>query len=66
MGNFSISHYTRFEAQPNAITLRYVLDFAEIPTVSEREAMGAQGNAPVSEQASQAYLRAKATRCATA
>lgn len=60
MGNFSISHYTRLEAQPRRIALRYVLDFAEIPTVSERESMGVQGNAPVSGEASQAYLRAKA------
>lgn len=61
MGNFSINHYARFEAQPKAITLRYVLDFAEIPTVTERDAMGAQGNDPVSEAASQAYLRSKAS-----
>ncbi len=60
MGNFSISHYSRLAAQPKQITLRYVLDFAEIPTVSERDDMGVQGNAPVSEQASQAYLRGKA------
>ncbi len=60
MGNFSISHYTRLEALPRQIALRYVLDFAEIPTVSERESMGVQGNAPVSGEAGQAYLRAKA------
>ena len=60
MGNFSISHYTRLTAQRGWITLRYVLDFAEIPTVTEREAMGAQGNTPVSEQKIQAYLRSKA------
>ena len=60
MGNFSISHYTRLTAQPEQILLRYVLDFAEIPTVSEREAMGVQGNAPVSEPASLSYLRDKA------
>ena len=60
MGNFSINHYARFEAQANKIQIRYVLDFAEIPTVSEREAMGVQGNAEVSAGASQAYLSAKA------
>ena len=60
MGNFSISHYTRLTAQRGWITLRYVLDFAEIPTVTEREAMGAPGNTPVSEQKIQAYLRSKA------
>ncbi len=60
MGNFSINHYARFEAQAKQITLRYVLDFAEIPTVTEREAMGAQGNGPGSAGATQAYLRTKA------
>ena len=60
MGNFSINHYARFEAQPNKLLLRYVLDFAEIPTVSERETMGIQGNEAVSNEVSQAYLRAKA------
>ena len=60
MGNFSINHYARLEAQAKQITLRYVLDFAEIPTVTERDAMGVQGNAPVPEAARQAYLRAKA------
>ncbi len=60
MGNFSISHYTRLEAQPKQIALRYVLDFAEIPTVSERETIGVQGTAPVSPESAQAYLRGKA------
>ena len=60
MGNFSISHYTRLTAQPGRIALRYVLDFAEIPTVSERDEMGAQGNAAVSDEARRAYLVKKA------
>lgn len=32
MGNFSVSHYSRIEVTPRGATLRYVLDFAEIPT----------------------------------
>jgi len=60
MGNFSINHYAHFEAQTGRITLRYVLDYAEIPTVTERDTMGVSGNAPVPEPASRAYLRAKA------
>ena len=60
MGNFSINHYARFEAQAKQVTLRYVLDFAEIPTVTERDAMGVSGNAPVPEAARQTYLNAKA------
>ena len=60
MGNFSINHYARFGARSEQITLRYVLDFAEIPTVTERDAMGVAGNAPVPDAARQAYLHAKA------
>ncbi len=60
MGNFSINHYARFRAEADRITLRYVLDFAEIPTVTERDAMGMSGNAPVPEATSLTYLRAKA------
>lgn len=32
MGNFSVSHYARFDVRPGGIDLTYVLDLAEIPT----------------------------------
>src|SRR5689334_3028776 len=32
MGNFSVSHYARFDARPGGAELTYVLDLAEIPT----------------------------------
>jgi nickel/cobalt exporter len=32
MGNFSVSHYSRIELQPQGVAIRYVLDLAEIPT----------------------------------
>jgi ABC-type nickel/cobalt efflux system permease component RcnA len=32
MGNFSVSHYVRFDVRPGGIDLTYVLDLAEIPT----------------------------------
>jgi ABC-type nickel/cobalt efflux system permease component RcnA len=32
MGNFSVSHYARFDIRPGAVDLTYVLDLAEIPT----------------------------------
>jgi ABC-type nickel/cobalt efflux system permease component RcnA len=32
MGNFSISHYARFEERPAGLELTYALDLAEIPT----------------------------------
>jgi len=32
MGNFSVSHYARIAPSPEGVTIRYVLDLAEIPT----------------------------------
>jgi ABC-type nickel/cobalt efflux system permease component RcnA len=32
MGNFSVSHYARFDVRPGGADLTYVLDLAEIPT----------------------------------
>jgi len=32
MGNFSVSHYSRLQLEPDGVKLTYVLDLAEIPT----------------------------------
>ena len=32
MGNFSVSHYTRFEVAARSVEITYVLDLAELPT----------------------------------
>lgn len=39
MGNFAICHYTRLTAEPGLLRVRYLLDLAEIPTVSEEETL---------------------------
>jgi ABC-type nickel/cobalt efflux system permease component RcnA len=36
MGNFSINHHSTIRVQPNTISVRYILDFAEIPTYQMR------------------------------
>ncbi len=59
MGNFSINHYARFEAHPTELHLRYILDFAEIPTVTERTLMHADESGRVSSADRDAYLRRK-------
>jgi nickel/cobalt exporter len=59
MGNFSINHYARFEAHPTELRLRYILDFAEIPTVTERATMHADESGRVSNADRDAYLRRK-------
>ena len=35
MGNFAICHYARITGGPTTIQVHYLLDMAEIPTVSE-------------------------------
>jgi len=62
MGNFSINHYARFEAQRDRLTLRYVLDFAEIPTVSERKALDADNSNEINAIERNRYLNAKAVQ----
>ena len=42
MGNFSISHYTRIDLQRDKTSLKYVLDFAEIPTFQLLQEWGVQ------------------------
>src|SRR5580658_8631130 len=32
MGNFSVSHFTRFDVEKKVVNVTYVLDLAEIPT----------------------------------
>ena len=35
LGNFSISHYTAIDVEPDAVELHYIIDMAEIPTFQE-------------------------------
>ena len=40
LGNFSISHYAALEPGPGEVTVRYVIDMAEIPTFQEVQDTG--------------------------
>ena len=60
MGNFSINHYTRLEVNGDHIAGRYVLDIAEIPTVSEMDRLDANHDGKVSDEERAAYLKAQA------
>jgi len=44
MGNFSINHYARISPDSRGISIVYVLDMAEIPTVSEKAEIDAAGS----------------------
>ena len=59
MGNFAICHDSVFTAEGGTLRLRYVLDFAEIPTVTEMNALDANHDKTVSDAEKAAYLTAK-------
>ena len=59
MGNFSINHYTRLEVNGSHIVGRYVLDIAEIPTVSEMDRLDANHDGMVSDKEQTAYIAAQ-------
>lgn len=40
LGNFTVNRYSRIEVAPERVTVRYVLDLAEIPTLQELQAAG--------------------------
>jgi nickel/cobalt exporter len=64
MGNFSINHYARWEAADHRLTLRYVLDMAEIPTVTAKADMDTHGNGAVTAAEKATYLTNKAAELA--
>ncbi len=61
MGNFSINHYARFEAQAGQLSWRTVFDFAEISTAERMAVLDSDGNGQVSQAEQATYLRAQAT-----
>ncbi|MDP3767906.1 MAG: high-affinity nickel-transporter, partial [Dehalococcoidia bacterium] len=60
LGNFTINRYTRIELSPETISLRYVLDMAEIPAFQEREEIDTDGDGALSQSEEQAYASRKA------
>ena len=59
MGNFSINHYARFEAKPDQLALRYILDFAEIPTADRMTKLDTNGDNTISAAEKSAYLQSE-------
>jgi len=59
MGNFSINHYARFSARGSELNLRYILDFAEIPTADRMTALDKNADGKVSASEKSAYLQSE-------
>ena len=59
MGNFSINHYARLQAEANTLHVRYVLDMAEIPTVTEKQTLDRNGDGVITPTEKADYLAAQ-------
>ncbi len=59
MGNVSISHYAGIEIGPTEVDVKYLLDFAEIPSVRELDRVDPDHDDLVTPEERQAYLDAR-------
>ncbi|MBI3803877.1 MAG: sulfite exporter TauE/SafE family protein [Nitrospirae bacterium] len=59
MGNFSINHYSGLEVGPEGVEVRYLLDFAEIPTFQEIQKIDLDQNGETDPAEQAAYLTEK-------
>jgi nickel/cobalt exporter len=59
MGNFSVSHYSRIEVQPQGVAIRYILDLAEIPTFQLLQQWKLEAGSPRPELESRAAGQAQ-------
>ncbi len=59
MGNFSVSHYARFDVKSNSVDVLYVLDLAELPTFDLLRQWGVERTAPRGEMDRKAAAQAR-------
>ncbi|MDQ6732995.1 MAG: sulfite exporter TauE/SafE family protein [Nitrospirota bacterium] len=65
MGNFSINHYSGLQVGKTELQVRYILDFAEIPTFQEMQALDRDRNGTISPSERDRYLSEKAQSLTT-
>jgi ABC-type nickel/cobalt efflux system permease component RcnA len=59
LGNFTINHYSRIELTADTISLRYILDMAEIPAFQEISRIDLNKDGQLSDQERADYLERK-------
>jgi ABC-type nickel/cobalt efflux system permease component RcnA len=59
LGNFTINHLSRIAVSGDALTLRYIVDFAEIPAFAEQRSMNPRGVMTTAERARWAAAQAQ-------
>src|SRR5689334_7999781 len=62
LGNFTINHYSRLQIASNRLTLRYIVDLAEIPAFQELQRMDTNNDGKQSAEELQAYAEQAAAR----
>ena len=64
LGNFTINHYSGLQVEPDRVLVDHVIDFAEIPTFQERQAMdrAGDGDGTVSDAEAVAFRDAACAR----
>jgi len=65
LGNFTINHYSGLRVAPTVVTVDHVMDYAEIPTFSERRTMDADGDGQVSDAETHQYALDMCNQLAT-
>jgi len=65
LGNFTINHYSGLRVSTTSVLVDHVMDFAEIPTFTERRAMDTDGNGNVSDSEANAYAMTQCTALAS-
>lgn len=59
MGNFSVSHYARFEPKAGSVDILYVLDLAELPTFDLLRQWGLERSSPPAQLTGKATQQAR-------
>lgn len=62
LGNFTINHYSRLEFKDDAVHVRYILDYAEIPTFQQKAQLDLDEDGALSPAEAGAYLDAQLPR----
>jgi ABC-type nickel/cobalt efflux system permease component RcnA len=62
LGNFTINRYSRIELSSSGVSLRYVVDYAEVPAFQEIRDFDRDGDGLFNEAESAAYLAASVPR----
>src|SRR5687767_5662365 len=59
LGNFTINRYARIDLAAGGVSLRYIVDYAEVPAFQELRAFDRDGDGNFNDAESAAYLASR-------